>query len=226
MNGRPYSEEEIAVLKKQYPDTPTAEIAARLNRSLSSIYTRARMLGLKKSDAFLASPAACRLRRGDNPGIPYRFKPGHVPANKGLRRPGWYAGNMRATQFKKGEINGRAARLYKPIGTERVSKGGYLERKFTDERHGPYRWKAVHVLLWIEHYGPVPPGYAVGLIDGNKKNVVIENLVLLSRQDLMRRNSYHNNYPKEIGLLIQARGALVRQINKRTKHEKPRHRSA
>lgn len=225
MNSKPFSPEEIAVLKNQYPDTPTVELAARLGRTLNSVYRRAAALGLKKSDAFLASPAACRLRRGDNPGIPYRFKPGHVPANKGLRRPGWYAGNMRATQFKKGERSSTAARMYVPIGTERLSKDGYRERKYTDARTGPYRWEAVHILLWEQHHGPVPRGYAVGLIDGNKKNVVIGNLVLLSRADLMRRNTWHN-YPKEIGDLILARARLVRQINKRSRHEEPRHRSA
>lgn len=220
MNGRPYSPEEIAVLKKHYPDTPTVELAERLNRALSSVHAKAAKLGLKKSAAFLASPAACSLRRGVNPGIHTRFKPGHVPANKGLRRPGWHTGNMRTTQFKKGELNGRAAKLYVPIGTERISKDGYLERKFTDEGTGPYRWKAVHLLLWQQHHGPVPPGYAVGFIDGNRKHVVIENLVLLSRVELMRRNSYHNNYPKEIGIAIQLRGVLVRKINRRARLEK------
>lgn len=31
----------------------------------------------------------------------------------------------------------------------------------------------------------------------------------------MRRNSYHTNYPKDVQLLIQLRGAVNRQINKR-----------
>lgn len=225
MKGKPFTASQEAMLREIYPHLPTVDIAAKMGVTLNRIYKKATKLGLKKSTAYLASPHACRLRRGDNIGKAHRFQPGHVPANKGLRRPGWHAGNMRSTQFKKGSLNGRARQLYVPIGTERLSKDGYLERKFTDERHGPYRWKAVHVLLWIEHHGPVPPGYAIGLIDGNKKNVVIENLVLLSRADLMRRNSWHN-YPPEIGLLIQARGALVRQINKRTKNEKPCHRPA
>jgi hypothetical protein len=85
-----------------------------------------------KSEAYLASPAACRLRRGDNIGAPYRFTKGHVPANKGLRRPGWGPGRMKETQFRKGERQGRAVKLYKPIGTERVSKDGYTERKIND----------------------------------------------------------------------------------------------
>jgi len=58
-------------------------------------------MGLTKSAAYLASPAACRLRKGDNVGAARRFRPGHVPANKGLRRPGWSTGRMAETQFKK-----------------------------------------------------------------------------------------------------------------------------
>lgn len=36
----------------------------------------------------------------------------------------------------------------------------------------------------------------------------------------MRRNSYHTRYPKEIGLVIQLKGALQRQINKRERDAK------
>ncbi len=60
----------------------------------------------------------------------------------------------------------------------------------------------------------------VCFIDGNKQNLSLDNLALLSRSDLMRLNSYHNRYPKEIARLIQLRGALMRQINKRARHEK------
>lgn len=76
-------------LRALYPDLPTADVAKQLGRTYTAICGRAGNLGLHKSAAYLASPAACRLRRGDNPGIPHRYPKGHVPANKGLRRPGY-----------------------------------------------------------------------------------------------------------------------------------------
>ena len=213
MKRRIWTKKEIRLLKREYPDTPTAKIAAVLRVPVDRVYSKAAKMGLKKSEQYMASPDACRLRRGDNVGAAYRFKPGHVPANKGKK--GISYPGMRATQFKPGQN----PRNWKPIGSERLCDG-YLQRKMTDTGYPPHDWKPVHVLLWVEHYGPVPSGYAVAFIDGDKKRVVIENLVLLSRADLMRRNTYHNNYPKEICELIQLRGQIVRQINKRTRNEK------
>src|SRR5260370_13245419 len=85
---RLWSPEDDALLCKCYPHEATTALAATLRRSISATYLRAMKLGLAKTDEYLASPAACRLRRGDDVGAPFRFAKGHVPANKGLRRPG------------------------------------------------------------------------------------------------------------------------------------------
>lgn len=135
-----------AVLRDLYPDFPTAMIAREMQRSLSAVYARAAFLNLTKSQAYRDSPYASRLRRGDNVGARFRFQKGHVPANKGLRRPGWSPGRMRETQFKKGVRRGVAVTLYKPIGTERLSKDGYLERKVNDNLPLQARWRAVHLM--------------------------------------------------------------------------------
>src|SRR3954469_12004177 len=99
---RLWSDQDDELLRALYPDTPNTELAQRLRRSVHAVYARAEKLGLYKSQAYLASPQACRLRRGDNVGARFRYRKGHVPANKGLRRPGWGPGRMRETQFEKG----------------------------------------------------------------------------------------------------------------------------
>jgi len=213
---------ELETLKRLYPNTPTTEIAALLGRRIEQVYNKASVLGLKKSAAYLASPAACRLRRGDNVGAACRFQKGHVPANKGLRRPGYAPGRMAETQFKKG----RKSHTWKPIGTERINADGYLDRKISDTGYPPRDWRGVHILLWEENYGPIPRGYMVCFLNGDKRDIRLDNLMLLNWAERMRLNTYHNRYPKEIGRLIQLRGALVRQINRRMKDEKPNRRSA
>lgn len=214
-NGKSWTPEDIALLAREYPDTETAKIAASLGRTLVQVYRKARALGLKKSEQYLASPYACRLRRGDNVGAAYRFKKGGLSWNKGLQ--GWTAGGRSVeTRFKPGH----KPKNWLPIGSTRLTKQGYLQRKLTDTGYPPRDWKPVHVLLWVEHYGPIPPGYAVGFLTATRSTIAIDNLVLLSRADLMRRNTYHNNYPKEIGELIRIRGQITRQINKRTRNEK------
>jgi hypothetical protein len=204
---------DLELLKRLYSNTATAEIANALNRSLNSVYAKANILGLKKSEAYLASPDACRLRRGDNVGMACRFLPGHVPANKGIK--GWDSGGRsHETRFKAGQRGNK----WMPIGSYRTSHEGYLQRKVAETGYPPHDWRAVHLLLWIEHHGPIPTGYAVGFIDGNKQHVVIDNLVLLSRADLMQRNTIHR-YPQELRLAIR-QVARLKLVIERKRDEK------
>lgn len=211
-----WTEGEIELLTRLYPDTSTANLAKQLGMSINQVYSKANLLGLKKSDAYLASPSACRLRNGDNAGSSTRFQKGHVAWNKGMK--GLDIGG-RETRFKPGNRSGKAVELYRPIGSERLSKDGYLERKINDDMPRQKRWRAVHLLVWEAANGPLPPGHAVTFKDSNKQNITLENLALISQADLMRRNSYHQ-YGPEIAKLVQLRGAVTRQINKKEKkHE-------
>lgn len=188
-----WSPAQDAMLRELYPDTPTQQVARRVGRSLTSTYQRAKKLGLAKTDAYLESPSACRLRRGDNVGAATRFAKGHAPANKGLRRPGWSPGRMKETQFKKGSRSGVAVRLYKPIGTERMSKDGYLERKVHDGMPLQSRWRAVHLIRWEAQRGPMPEGMALKCLDGDRLNTDPANWELVPRALLPRLNGIHGH---------------------------------
>ena len=204
-----WTEAEIRSLQRLYPDTKTSDIAERLGLAIHQVYGKAAQLGLKKSDAYLASPAACRLRRGDNVGKATRFQKGLVPFNKG-RKGVTYDGCV-ATQFKKGH----KPRNWVPIGSERLSKEGYLQRKMTDTGYPPRDWVAVHHLIWKSAGREIPPSHALRFKDGNKQNITLDNLELIPRRELMKRNSVHN-YGPEIAALHQLRGAITRQINRRS----------
>lgn len=214
-----WSQDDDAELRRRYPHEKTDTVARALGRSLSSTYQRAYGLGLTKSAEFLASPAACRLRRGDNVGAAFRFPKGNVPANKGLRRPGWSSGRMRETQFKKGEMSGAAQHNYVPVGSHRLSKEGYLERKVTDDPsiYPARRWVGVHRLVWEAANGKVPPGHAVAFLPGRRSAdpslITLDALELVSRSELMRRNTIHN-LPAPLPQLMQLRGALNRKLNR------------
>ena len=209
----------------RYPHERTSTLARELRRSVRAVYGRASLLGLTKSAEYMASPDACRLRRGDKVGAAFRFKKGHVPANKGLRRPGWAPGRMKQTWFKKGERRGVAVRLYQPIGTERISKDGYLQRKINDDLPMQRRWRAVHVLLWEATHGPVPKGHAIAFRNGDKSDIRLDNLECISRGELMARNTVHN-LPKRLVETIQLLGALNHRIRRRRSHEEQARRPA
>jgi hypothetical protein len=201
---------------------PTAALARRLRRSICSVNNRAYQLGLRKSAAYLASPAACRMRRGDALGAAFRFKPGQAPANKGLRRPGYAPGRMKETQFKPGSKTWR----YMPIGSTRLVDG-YCYRKVSDVPKVAYtvNWKPEHVLIWSGAHGPVPAGHAIVFSNGDKADIRLENLACITRRALMARNCVHN-LPKPLVQAIHLLGALNRQIRRRSRGEEQDRRSA
>jgi hypothetical protein len=110
-----------------------------------------------------------------------QFPKGLTPWNKGMK--GLSFPGMEATQFKKGNKPAN----WRPLGSERVSKDGYIEVKVADGRLNK-NWKAKHILLWEEQNGPVPPGYAIVFGDGNNRNFDPANLLLVSRAQLARMN--------------------------------------
>ena len=161
MKRRYWTAADEAALRRLYPDTPTAEIARRMGCTLARIYTKAHQLGLHKSAAYMAGPDACRLRRGDNIGAAYRFPKGHVPANKGLRRPGWAPGRMRETQFKPGQVSTRWDPEVYCVGALRITSDGQLDIKIAV---GPRGWRCMARWVWEQAHGPIPRGMAERLL--------------------------------------------------------------
>lgn len=214
---RLWTRKEDATLRRLYPTTRTKDLAAKLGRAVTATHQRAYALGLRKSPEYLASPASCRL--DGLRGASTRFKPGQPSWNKGTRyEPG---GRSVETRFRKGTLNGRAAQLAQPIGSFRVNSDGYLDLKVSDAT-GPQtlRWRAYHRVVWERANGPVPANHVVVFKAGRHsvvaEEITIDALELVTRQELMARNTLHR-YPKEIASAIQLRGALMRQINRRTK---------
>jgi hypothetical protein len=126
--------------------------------------------------------------------------------------------------FKPGHRAGRAEELYQPIGTERISKDGYLERKVNDALPLQARWRAVHLLEWEAVHGRVPKGHALAFRNGNRRDIRLDNLQLISRRELMARNTVHN-LPKPLADTVRLLGALNRKI-RRMGHEESNRRPA
>lgn len=121
------------------------------------------------------------------------FPKGQAPPNKGKTMP--YNVNVAKTQFKKGHRGGIAIQVYKPIGTERLSKEGYVERKIHDGLPLQSRWRAVHLINWERQHGPIPKGYCLKSIDGNKSNADLSNWKLIPRAMLPFLNGHRgHNY--------------------------------
>jgi hypothetical protein len=150
-----------------------------------------------------------------------RFRPGHTTWNKGTKGLVGVQEACRATQFKPGRP-ACEARNYRSIGSVRINGDGYLERKITDDPQiaPARRWVAVHRLVWEAAHGPMPEGHVVVFREGKRTTdiaqLTVDAVELVSRKELMSRNTLHN-LPKPIAELIQLRGALNRQINRKAK---------
>lgn len=129
-----------------------------------------------------------RKRKGWKTGRTGCFTKGSEPHNKGKPFPvAATHPNCRKTQFSKGERRGVAVKLYKPIGTERLSsRDGYLERKIHDGMPLQSRWRAVHLIEWEAVNGPVPKGHCLKCLDGNKLNTDPSNWECIPRALLPR----------------------------------------
>ena len=226
MGGAAWTPREDAILRERYPDEPAAAVAAALGRSLPSVYARAAQLGLQKSAEFQASAASGRVLPGQSRAgaVATQFKPGQTSWNKGVRGAAGHHPNSRRTQFKNGCMTGSAQHNYKPIGTLRINNG-LLEQKVTDDPslYPAKRWRPVSRIVWEKAHGPIPEGHAVvfkpGCATTDPERITPEVLELLSRQELMLRNSRHTRYPPEVNRAIQLLGAVKRKINNRTKDQ-------
>jgi hypothetical protein len=203
-NYRWWTAEDDAQLADLYATHKLKDIAQIMGRSISSVANRRVKLGLKRTPEQQA-----KIGNGC-------FKPGQKPWNTGKK--GWKAGGRSAeTQFKKGE---KPSNTWRPIGAERITKDGLLQRKVSDTGDKRTDWRPVHVLIWEAENGAVPEGRIVVFKDRDQRNLSHENLEAITRAENMRRNSI-DRYPPEYRQAAITLGWFKRRINKveREQHE-------
>ena len=214
MGSPHWSATETQSLAALYPDTSNAVLSRVFNRPARAIGLKARSMGLKKSAKFMAYESG-------------RIKPGQTPWNKGVKgSTGTQAGCL-ATQFRPGR-DPSEARNYRPIGSLRITKDGYLEQKVTDDQsvYPARRWVALHRLVWERENGQPPNGHIVvfrpGMLTTDADLITVDRLECITRSENMQRNTYHR-YGKEIAQLIQLRGVITRKIREKEKELEHEH---
>jgi hypothetical protein len=217
---RYWTDAEIALLRDMYPDAHGEDVAAFLGCELGQVYRAAKAYGVAKSAEYLASDTACRIQRGKQNAnmIANRFKPGQLSWNKGVKGVTGVQDACRATQFKKGRP-ACESRNYVPIGSHRLSKDGYLERKVTDDpsMYPARRWVPVARIVWEAAHGPVAEGSMVVFRPGVRTAVLeeisVDRLECITRAENARRNHPRSRSP-ELARLVQLKGAITRQVNR------------
>jgi hypothetical protein len=217
---RLWTRDEDDYLRAHFADESTRAIAAELYRTPRQVYCQAHQLGLSKSAEYIESTLRECGRNAAKAGKAHRFQKGHVPANKGLKRPGYARGRMKETQFRKGERRGKAAENWCPVGTIRPDSDGFLRIKVRDAVDGKEPtgfgnmqvWPMYSRYLWEQHHGPIPPKHIVTYVDGDRSNCAIENLKIISMAENALRNQMWNRYPRPLAEAIQLNGVLKRKL--------------
>lgn len=179
MKGRsiPYTDEELEWLedRKEWP-------RAALHSAFVVLFDR--------RDLSPTNLNALMKRKGWMTGRNGCFQKGQEPMNKGKKCPEGVGGrhpNARKTQFKKGQEPHNT----KFLGHERLNKDGYIEISVEETNpHTGYsrRYVHKHVWLWEKENGPVPEGYCLKSLDGNRQNAAPSNWRAIPRGALPRLN--------------------------------------
>lgn len=164
-----FPKEVLDYVKKNHEGIPPIQMQEILNHRFSKSYTH------KQIKALYA-------RNNLNSGITGYFEKGSSPWNKGMK--GLSLGG-KETQFKVGEKPPN----WMPLGSERVTRDGYVEVKIKD-RQKQRNWRAKHLVIWEKENGKIAEGHAVIFGDGDRRNFDIDNLILVSRKQLATLNKH------------------------------------
>lgn len=156
-----------------------------------SEYHAAFCQNFQRFDVAAANLHALRKRKGWKTGRTGQFVKGSVPVNKGVPCAPGTGGrhpNAQRTQFRQGH----APHTFKGSGHERIdSKDGYVV--MIVEEANPWTGAATrpvhkHRWLWEQENGPIPEGYVLKCLDGDKTNCDPSNWELVERGVLPRIN--------------------------------------
>ena len=121
-----------------------------------------------------------------NSGLTGQFKKGNVAHNKGKKQIEYMSQKSiertKKTRFKKGN----KPKNYRPVGSERITKDGYIEVKVAD----PNKWETKNKIIYKQYFGDIPKGHKVIYADGNKLNNDINNLILVSDNEELIMNRH------------------------------------
>mgnify|MGYP003461112843 FL=1 len=121
-------------------------------------------------------------------------------------------GKALQTQFKKG-VNSHNT---KHNGIERVSREGYTELRLSCNN-----WVLKHRHIYETHHKiELETNQYVSFVDGNKQNFEIDNLQIVTRADMMLKNTIRQ-YPPELQEVIKVLNKVKKKVNDHIRKNNP-----
>ena len=166
-----WTEEEAEFIREIYPYYPN-KVVAKMVKEKFGIETSANNLKNVKNKYGIPDKVI------PNPG---NYQKGQVPWNKGKSMPEETKEKVKKTWFKKGQI----PQNHQPIGTTRITSDGYKEIKVKE----PDVWQLYNRYIYEKEHGvKLEAKDIIIFADGNRENFGIDNLVKVSRANLLHLN--------------------------------------
>ena len=137
------------------------------------------------------------------------FKKGSIPANKGTK--GLTKRNKTSFDFGNRPMN--AKKVGSVVTRKNKNGSSYMCIKIEE----PNKWQMLHVYIYEHKHGKVPKGYCVIFKDKNTLNTRLDNLMLVSRDELARLNQKYAHIDKslkEIALQVIKISKVIRKKKK------------
>ena len=161
-----YSEENVKFLIENVKGISHKELTKRFNNRFNTNLSESALANMKR-----------KLNLTND--IDTKFKKGQTSWNKGRKMSTEQYEKCKKTMFQKGNsLNAR------PVGDERIDIDGYTYIKVKQ----PNKWVLKHRWLYEKEKGKIPKGYNLIFADGNKQNLNLDNLILVSNSELFIMN--------------------------------------
>lgn len=194
MHGMKYTDEMKQFILDNYKGRYNQELADLFNQKFNTNITSRTIKSYKANNNL-------------NSGLTGKFRKGQTPHNKGKKMPKEVYEKVKHTMFAKGNVPPN----HRPVGSERISKDGYIEVKVAE----PNKWRLKQRVVYEEAKGKIPEGCTIIFLDGNKQNCNIDNLRCITRSELLYLNCNGLNNSNE----ITETGILMARLD-RTKNKK------
>jgi hypothetical protein len=155
--------------------------------------------GIKLTEAQIGNfKTKHKLKSGTHGG---QFVKGFTPYNKGKKMSAETYQKVKGTMFKKGNI----PKNHREVGSERITVDGYVEIKVAE----PNKWKLKSRVLYEQYHNiTLKSTDVIIFLDRNKFNFQEDNLIRMSRSELVRYNQdglYSDDPEKNMSAVLLAK---------------------
>ncbi len=198
MGHKPFTKNEDKYIKENYLTITIGNLSKQLGRSYFGVRNAMKRMGLVlPQDILEARKSMCWIKKGS------------ISFNKGKKQTEYMSKEAIARSIPFRFQKQHLPHNVKYDGYEHLTKDGYIE-----VRVALRKYVLKHKLIWEAANGKIPPKHCIWYKDGNKQNVTLDNLEMISQAENLRRNQESfRSLPPE----IQEAQGLINKINRKIK---------